>query len=106
MAVAPAQPIYKQRRCFRSLPLPQPPRLSSSLGPWLESQPDAPPPLVLEQVVEGVLRDAREGARAEEDSIQSGAWGLGGWGWGGGRGSLVPPVRLFIGARPVCAVLL
>ncbi|GIL46902.1 hypothetical protein Vafri_3769, partial [Volvox africanus] len=49
------------------------PWLASSLSAWLNTFPDAAPPLRLEAVVEAAVREAREGARAEEASIAEGA---------------------------------
>ncbi|KAG2439266.1 hypothetical protein HXX76_004627 [Chlamydomonas incerta] len=78
-----------------------PPWLAGSLGPWLESFPDAAPPLALEAVVERAVADAREGFRAEADSISAGAGpsGEGGpaaVGWEGG----LPLRRLAAAAGP------
>ncbi|EFJ50953.1 hypothetical protein VOLCADRAFT_88411 [Volvox carteri f. nagariensis] len=78
-----------------------PPWLAGSLGPWLESFPDAAPPLGLEGVVEAAVREAREGARAEEESMAAGAGptvagGPAAVGWEGG----LPLRRLAAAASP------
>ncbi|GLC43075.1 hypothetical protein PLESTM_001428100 [Pleodorina starrii] len=75
--------------------------LVSSLAPWLESFPDAAPSLPLEGVVEAAVREAREGARAEEDSVAAGAGptlegGPAAVGWEGG----LPLRRLAAAASP------